>query len=363
VFQSRGQRPLNTKEKAKAKLDKVIQKSRVHWYKPIQVAEILHHDRTQSKVDLGNLETYRNRSKDWRNQVTMRLLGRISTSSQRYQDNLFDENATPPSVLETLRDANIASKGAVEAYIYTKFKDRQLVIRKLSDYLNSRSEKEFRLSEFIQKFEKEPGLRRSIDKAYEIVVYALFETLVEVLDANVTLSVGEDKKPIVEEFDEFSRIVLGISPKVMSISTPAKLFRAGTTNAADRGLDMWANFGPAVQVKHLSLDEETAEDLMDQISADNIVIVCKDAHALPARNIMNQLGYGERLRGIITQSQLESWYEKALRGRFAAQMSSKLLRYLRSEFDNEFPAAKGLEGFLQERGYDKMEIEKWHESN
>lgn len=34
-----------TKEQAKAALDNVIKKSRVHLYKPIQVAEILYRDR------------------------------------------------------------------------------------------------------------------------------------------------------------------------------------------------------------------------------------------------------------------------------------------------------------------------------
>ena len=32
-------------------------------------------------------------------------------------------------------------------------------------------------------------------------------------------------------------------------------------NAADRGLDMWANFGPAIQVKHLTLDESAVREI------------------------------------------------------------------------------------------------------
>lgn len=33
-------------------LDRVIQKSRVHLYKPIQIAEILYRDRTVGDIDL-----------------------------------------------------------------------------------------------------------------------------------------------------------------------------------------------------------------------------------------------------------------------------------------------------------------------
>ena len=44
---------------AKDHLDTVIKKARVHFYKPIQIAEILWRDRIEGDIDLGNLETYR----------------------------------------------------------------------------------------------------------------------------------------------------------------------------------------------------------------------------------------------------------------------------------------------------------------
>lgn len=43
----------------------------------------------------------------------------------------------------------------------------------------------------------------------------------------------------------------------------ASLFRLGSTNAADRGLDMVANFEPAIQVKHLTLDADAIADICD----------------------------------------------------------------------------------------------------
>ena len=48
---------------AREALDRLIRKSRIHFYKPIQIAEILYHDRVFHDVDLSSLETYRTRSK------------------------------------------------------------------------------------------------------------------------------------------------------------------------------------------------------------------------------------------------------------------------------------------------------------
>lgn len=63
-------------QKAKAALDLVIKKSRIHLYKPIQIAEILHRDRIVGDIDLADLETYRNKSKAWRDEMCIALLGR-----------------------------------------------------------------------------------------------------------------------------------------------------------------------------------------------------------------------------------------------------------------------------------------------
>lgn len=56
-----------TVEEAKAALDRIIKISRVHLYKPIQIAEILHRDRVNQDLDLSKIDTYRNTSKVWRN--------------------------------------------------------------------------------------------------------------------------------------------------------------------------------------------------------------------------------------------------------------------------------------------------------
>jgi type II restriction enzyme len=79
---------------AKNALDKIIQKARVHFYKPFQIAEILYHHRLANPpINLLNVETYRNVSKRWRDDISLQLVGRYSTSSAKYQDNVFDANA------------------------------------------------------------------------------------------------------------------------------------------------------------------------------------------------------------------------------------------------------------------------------
>lgn len=50
---------------AKASLDKIIAKSRIHLYKPIQIAEILYRDRVHKDIDISDLESYRNPSKSF----------------------------------------------------------------------------------------------------------------------------------------------------------------------------------------------------------------------------------------------------------------------------------------------------------
>jgi hypothetical protein len=60
---------------AKRALDSVITKSRVHFYKPIQVAEILFRDRVYGGIGLADLSTYRTMSKKWRDAICEQFLG------------------------------------------------------------------------------------------------------------------------------------------------------------------------------------------------------------------------------------------------------------------------------------------------
>ena len=112
---------MNSEQKqALVALNNIIKKSRVHLYKPIQIAEILYHDRKINRLNLLDLESYRNQSKRWRDEICRQFLGRISTSSAKFQDNLFEQNAMPPEKLALLGEYNRQYSGAIEAYIYQK---------------------------------------------------------------------------------------------------------------------------------------------------------------------------------------------------------------------------------------------------
>ncbi len=340
---------------AKVTLDRLIQKQRVALYKPIQVAEILYRVR-RGELSINdirnNLEMYRNPSKRWRDSVTRLLINQVSTSSQKYQDNLFEANAIPRATLALLAEENNKYEGVVERYIYQQFRKRQQRILRLDELLAKATVDEFNLADFLSEFEYERGIRRSIDKAYEIVVYALFNTLIRHLRVKVTLAADPDQIDLLRAFEDFTRLLLGIDSQNPTVCLNAMLYRAGVTNAADRGLDIWANFGPVVQVKHLSLTYELAEDICEEVAADWIVIVCKDAERETIERVCQQLG--QRIRGIITQTDLVRWYEEALRGKFADQLGKDLLESLRQEFQNEFSYTKTFEGFYKEREYDRV---------
>lgn len=342
---------------AKAALDKVITKARVHFYKPIQIAEILYHHRIDRNFDLGNLSSYRTQSKRWRQDMAITLVGRDSTSSSKYQDDVFNEDAMPPRFLKELGEVNVQTDGMIEAYIYRRFADKHSDLSNAIDFVRQSTPADFYLAEFLEMFNERPGLRRSIDKIYEIIVYALFDTMVEVLEAKVSLTVDEEYRPLVQEFEDFTKLVLGIDSERLTYSTRASLYRVGVTNAADRGLDMWANFGPAIQVKHLSLDVDIANSIVGQVDADRIVIVCKDCDARTIDLVIRQTG-DRRIQGIVTERQLEQWYDKALRGQYSENLGPTLLESVCMEIEREFPSdgQNEIAKILDRRGYDRIRM-------
>jgi len=343
-------------EEAKATIDKIIKKARVHLYKPIQIAEILHRDRLEKDIKLSDLNTYRTPSRKWRDVICLRFLGRTSTSSARYQDDLFNKNAVPPKALVVLGNENRKKDGIVEAYIYEKFLERFSQLSGALDYTNTHDKSNFYFSEFIDAFWQEAGLRRSIDKIYEIVVYALFSAIVESLDLKIKVSYNPKKSPILKEFQDFAEKVIQLDSETSSFETDAKIYRVGITNAADRGLDMWANFGLAIQIKHLSLSEKLASEIVSSVSADRIVIVCKKAEKKVILSLLNQIGWKSKIQAIITEDDLINWYEKAMRGKYSKELGDKILEIISNEIELEFPATKGkdFDKFHKERKYHNL---------
>lgn len=333
-------------------LDTVIKKSRVHLYKPIQIAEILYRDRVFGDIDLTNLETYRSRSKSWRDDISIRLLGRICNSSSKFQDDLF--NAITPTQIAELGAYNRAHNGAVEAYVYKRFMTKHSQLGDALNYCLNANKDTFQVKTFIDSFWNEPGLKRSLDKIYEIVVYSLFSTLVDTLGLSVEISVNKDKIDILGEFEDFTSKVMRLDYSALSCVQDARVYRVGVTNAADRGLDMYTNWGSAIQIKHLSLDVGLAEDIVNSVSSDKIVIVCKDAEKDVLVSVLTQIGWRSRIQSIVTEADLVKWYEKALRGKFSDEMGNKLISSLCEEIAEEFPSVNSLPEVLSSRHYENI---------
>lgn len=345
---------MNIFNDAKNALDVVLNKSRVHLYKPIQIAEILYHDRVYKDINLLNLDDYRNKSKKWRDDVCKQLLGRVCTSSAKFQDNLFENNALPPKFINALGIKNRETQGAIEAYIYNKFTTKHNQLSTALSYCTDSTVNTFEVKHLIDSFWNEPGLKRSLDKIYEIIVYALFATLVDALELKVEVSVGKEHFDLLTEFSEFAQKVMCIDFKNPQYIQDARVYRVGVTNAADRGLDMYSNWGPAIQIKHLSLDIELAENIVNSVSADRIVIVCKNAEKDVILSLLTQIGWKSKIQSIVTEDNLIKWYEKALRGKYAKVIGGELLECLRSEIINEFPPINNIPEIIKDRHYERI---------
>lgn len=328
-------------------------------YKPIQVAEILYRDRVHKDIKLSSLEDYRTKSKKWRDEVSIVLLGRVCTSSARFQDDLFNDNATPPAVLEVLGKENRRTKGAVEAYIYSKFDTKHEQLSNALSYCLDGDAKTFKVKKFIDSFWNEPGLKRSLDKIYEIIVYALFSTLVDAMNLEVEVTVNEDGYPLLKEFEDFTQKVMCLDSSSPQHIQEARVYRVGITNAADRGLDMYSNWGPAIQIKHLSLDLSLAESIVNSVSSDRVVIVCKDAEKDVIVSLLTQIGWRSHIQSIVTENDLIDWYEKALRGSYSDQLGEKLLYCLASEIAEEFPSVDNTPEIIRKRHYELISDPFW----
>lgn len=339
-------------EQAKSALDAVIKKSRVHLYKPIQIAEILYRDRVTGDIDLLDLETYRSKSKAWRDEVCLPLLGRVCTSSSKFQDDIF--NAITPEYIAELGTYNREHNGAVEAYVYSRFMNKHSQLGDALNYCLEANKETFQVKTFIDSFWNEAGLKRSLDKIYEIVVYSLFSTLVDTLGLTVEISIDENRVDILSEFEDFTSKVMCLDFSSLSYVQEARVYRVGVTNAADRGLDMYSNWGPAIQIKHLSLDVELAENIVNSVSSDKVIIVCKDAEKDVLVSVLTQIGWRNKIQSIVTEADLVDWYEKALRGKYSADMGDKLIWSLCEEIAEEFPSVDALPDILKSRHYENV---------
>lgn len=343
---------------AKEKLDKIIEKGRVALYKPIQIAEILYHKRVvDTELDLLDLASYRTKSRRWRDKVSKVLVGNISTSSAPYQDEVF--KSMPPECLEILSNENILTGGAVEAYIYAVVKKRKNLLIEARDMLSVSDPSSFSISTFISKFWEEPGLKKSLDKIYEIIVYSLFESIITGLGMTINIEIDKEKIEILNDFEDFTTKVMHIDSNCLNHKTEAHVYRVGIANQADGGIDLYGNWGPAIQVKHLSLSEKLAESIAYSVSSDRIIIVCKNADSELITSIINQLGWRQKVQSIVTEENLIEWYDKALSENYSSNIGTNLLDIMLDQLYLEFPFLKNNDTIILSRNYDNISNDFW----
>jgi len=339
---------------SKERLDKLIQKSRAFLYKPIAIAEILHKHRLYGDIDLMNKEDYRRHSYNWMKVVVKELHNKTPNLNSRYWDQLFDKEILPPEHLAVLGHINKEQNGIVEEYIYGNVQQKVFGLHEIINRLiEIRKPQDFKLKEFLSEFEKDKKYSRSVDKAYEVIVYALFNAVTSAMSAEVTLRIKENSKEILKDFEDFAELVLGLNSSIDSITLPARLYRVGATYVNDAGLDMWANFGPAVQVKHLTLSPEQVGEICDSVRADKVIIVCKSSEIKIIEVILQQLDFKEKLRGIITEKDLDKWCYISC-NKYSDTVGKSLITSIIKEMQLEFPITnyEKIEKFLKRRNYD-----------
>lgn len=320
---------------AKVKLDRVIQLSRVEMYKPIQIAETLREINLNKKLDPLKLETYRNVSKELRNKITKQLIGKVSTSSMRFQDDLWNESALPPSALAILSNQNRQSS-KVEEYIYQHVyaKNAHLIeIRKKLDDISSIKQIQAMFNSFDS-----PGLRTSADRLYEVFVLSVLQTDLE--DSNYKLSITGSKTSV--KGSGAAKLIDATEGQKNELM----LAKIGHTNAADAGLDIWSNFGVVISVKNYNLDSELFEKILSDTPIGFLVIVCEtlDVGLLKQyKKISN-----DRPVMFITKEEIFDDTKKILDDRVRSkQFISRFLHF----YDGEFPLTNTLEEFMKNRGY------------
>lgn len=341
---------------AKERLDRLLANARSQGLMPITIAEALNKIR-EGEASLDNPDNIRRRSYHWLSAINHRLFGKATSLNRSYWDKLYSDHMPLPA-LSSLADENNRRSGIVEAYVYARLRQTVDTLRPVRHMLTPDYAGDFSLSDFLAVFETEARLRRSIDKAYEIVVHALFNAIAARVRAQVTVSVDTTQDEILADFKDFCRLLLGVDDENPSVTVPARLYRVGTANSRDGGVDMWANFGPAIQVKHISLDPNHIEPIVDGLSADQVVIVCKAADRSAIEAVLTQVGLIDHVRGIVTQSDLTHWYDLALGPKHATSMAEPLFKALLAEFDYEFTLADPgpIDKFAAERGYDKVNL-------
>lgn len=319
---------------ARKKLDHVIQLSRVEMYKPIQIAETLREVSLNPQIKPESLETYRNLSRELRNRVTLELIGKVSTSSMRFQDDLWNASALPPEALAAL--AKVNTNHQVEEYIYQQVyaKSAQMIqIRKVLDNVKTLDD----ITDIFNLFDTS-GLRSSADRLFEVFALSVLQTQIENSDYKFTLSGNTSS-------------LSGVTgKKLISIAegqgNSLELAKMGHTNAADAGLDIWTNFGVVVSVKNYSLYEDLLLKVLSDTPVGLLVVICESV----SKDVRIDLLKISKNRPVVLITREELFHDARdllMNPKYATFFVRKFISF----YDSEFPLSVTLEKFMAKRKY------------
>lgn len=72
--------------------------------------------------------------------------------------------------------------------------------------------------------------------------------------------------------------------------------------------------------------------------------------------LLQQVGWGDRIQGIITVDDLHNWYGLCLSKKYRSKLSGTLLKDVEREFFAEFPSSQEIKPFMKGRGYNKVAL-------
>jgi hypothetical protein len=235
-----------------------------------------------------------------------------------------------------LGNAN-STNHVVEAYIYSFIveKNQELVTaRSTVSNLNSKRQIENLLAAFDV-----PTLKSSADRLYEILATAVFKT--ELSQTSYTISI-DGPKPT-----NHQNSIDALVDLVFHFPMPLEVDRLGHTNAADAGLDIWTNFGVAVNVKRLPLNVALLDKIVKDTPIGSLHIVCLKVEPAALAKLGQLKKAGLKI-SVTTLKDLLNSVETLTGNKTSLKLFVDILT---KSFDQEFPMAKTLGDFIKSRDY------------
>jgi hypothetical protein len=346
--------------RAKQKLDTMIQQARGPAYRVITGIELLYRLRT-GEADLRDPSRLARMAPGWVDTMSKTLYGHKAGQNGNYAKHWFGP-MIDSAMLEALAEVNNRTGGNVETYLFFAILAKRNRLAEVRRHLASQPPGALDVAHILARFENDQALKAATGQVYEVVVYALFDVVTTMLGAKVQLILAPPSDDMLRDFDDFCVELLGVPPGQRALEMPARLFRNSTTYGNDGGVDIWANFGPVVQVKHVSLDADAVEEIEGGIYADRIIVVCDDADRRVIEAVTGAVGSDRRIKAIVTKSQIVKWYQTALLPKYSQWTVPGLYNRICEEFDREIPIGERtrFEEVASARGYnEELVVSDW----